>query len=249
MWIVGLLQKLEFSSETSGDITRPGEIAELLKAVKDYYWSFSYLRMVGKRIVSHEIQLTDVSERRGTFTVVGLSADRDSSGRQEFFFRASSGGMSITFKANRDCYADDFEAAGNQFSLPDSAHFSQLRSAIRVNIIDIEEIPVMFHADAQNRFTGKVIDLSESGAKIRFEGNLTEFLACDDIIADCEMRLPQDSVIASRVKVVGCIHDTGKDASYVRCQFMQLHVDSELHLHQLIYRALQQMGFDHAMAG
>ncbi len=245
---MGLLEKLEYSSGISGDVGQQEEIIEILNAVKDYYWNFSYLRMSGKRVVSHGIELTDVSERQGIFSVMGLNSGRETCDQEEFYFRANSGGMSIAFKAS--LATGNFEVVGTQFKLPDSAHFTQARNAIRVNVIDVEEIPAVFHGIALKPFTGKVVDLSESGAKIQFEGNVAEHINSEEFIDDCEMRLSEDSAIASRVKVLGCVYDSDSNTSFLRCQFLQLQDNSELQLHQLIYRALKRQGkVDLALAG
>ncbi len=154
--------------------------------------------------------------------------------------RANSGGMSMVFKTGFISAATNFTHTECQLQTPRSLSFSQLRSAIRVNIKDVEDIPVVFHADSESIFTGKVSDLSECGAKIKFKGNHSSHLNHAHIVADCEMLLPDEAMVDSRVQVLGCMYDAEQDASFVRCQFLELHDNSKLQLHQLIYSAMQR---------
>ncbi|MEQ8954431.1 MAG: hypothetical protein RL120_09880, partial [Gammaproteobacteria bacterium] len=66
-------------------------------------------------------------------------------------------------------------------------------------------------------------------------------------VADCQLLLPTGAVVDSNVQVLGCLYDPDKDSSYVRCRFLQLHVNSELQLRALIFDALKKLGMEAAM--
>ncbi len=242
-----LRNKLEYSTDTNRDITEKGEIEECLELALKFHWRLTYLVMIDNHVESHEVELTAVNETPGTFTLLGEFPITEFDQEKSLHFRAASGGMSFVFKSELEECTAFFTRSECQFQIPDTIRFTQLRSAIRINFTDTEEIPVSFHASAERAFSGKVVDLSETGAKIKFEGNVTEYMGHSDIVADCQLLLPTGAVVDSNVQVLGCLYDPDQDTSYVRCRFLQLHVNSELQLRALIFDALKKLGMEDAM--
>lgn len=120
---------------------------------------------------------------------------------------------------------------------PETIRFTQLRKAIRVDCDDMDDINVTLFANA-TRLQGKVADLSTTGTKIRFAGNLTYQFKQSRMVTDCRMRLPDGSVLEARVKVLGFFYDRDQDISYLRCYFLEIREDKELLLADLIQAAL-----------
>ncbi|MEQ8952721.1 MAG: hypothetical protein RL120_01210, partial [Gammaproteobacteria bacterium] len=177
-----LRNKLEYSTDTNRDITEQGEVVECLEIALKYHWRLTYLVMIDNHVESHEVELTAVNEVPGTFTVLGEFPITEFDQEKVLHFRAASGGMSFVFKSELQNCTAFFTRSECQFDLPESIRFTQLRSAIRINFSNIHDIPVSFHASPERVFSGKVMDLSETGAKIRFEGNVSDHLGRSEIV-------------------------------------------------------------------
>ncbi len=52
------------------------------------------------------------------------------------------------------------------------------------------------------------------------------------------MRLPDDTVIEARLKVLGFFYDRDRDVSYIRGYFLEIRDENELKLEELINAAL-----------
>ncbi|HAJ76243.1 MAG TPA: hypothetical protein DCM64_07285 [Gammaproteobacteria bacterium] len=116
-----------------------------------------------------------------------------------------------------------------------------MRKAIRINYSNQQNIPVTFFASLGVRFQGSLVDISTTGVKIRFDGNISDSLESSEIIADCQIRLPDESLLEAWARVLGHLYDSEQDISYLRCQYLDLNINSELLLKNLIDDALRQM--------
>ncbi|NKB34456.1 MAG: hypothetical protein GKR91_15295 [Pseudomonadales bacterium] len=232
---------LSYSSEDSREIVDPEKINQILYQALMFGWKFDYLVMAGKKISSLPAELTFVSETQKFLTITGDFSRLNSEDSRNIYFRASNGGLSIVFQSELIDCAEFFAVKECNFCLPESLRLSQQRSAVRINFTDLQDIPVAFHVNIDNLFEGNVIDLSETGAKTKFYGNLLDHIDLAEIVSDCHLILPDESVIESRVQVMGCLYDELADTSYVRCRFLQLHNNSELQLRQFIFHALSQI--------
>lgn len=233
-----LVDQLNYSSEESREITDLDEIKVFLDQALKFDWKFDYLLMSGKKVTSHPAELTSVDEIPNAITVVGDFESLESNDSKEIFFRANSGGLSLVFKSELIDCIDFFTKKECKFFFPDNLRFAQLRSAVRINFTNLEDIPVSFFPKDEQAFTGKVVDLSETGAKIKFVGNILEHVDVEKVIADCQFLLPDDAKIESRTQVMGSVYDQELDISYIRCKFLKLNSNDELQLRQYIYKAL-----------
>lgn len=229
------------SGSSSRDIRDPAEIESILELAKSHRWNFSYMVSSERRQSSHTTELVNVNARAGSLTVgsevkySGLEAD------VPVTFRAQSGGISVQFESAM------IGVRGNALSnrlfsecrilFPESMKFTQLRKAIRVEAKDLDDIQVTVFANGL-RLQGSVADLSTTGTKIRFEGNLTYQFQKSRIITDCRMSLPDGSAVEARVKVLGFVFDREKNVSYLRCYFLEIREEKELLLSELIENAL-----------
>ena len=84
------------------------------------------------------------------------------------------------------------------------------------------------------RHQGKVADISETGAKIVFEGNLANQLEGSEIITDCQMLMPDESYIENRVRVLGVSYDDKSNQSFLRCEYVETNMNSEAQIRKLI---------------
>lgn len=236
-----LIDQLDHSSEESREVKDLDEVKLLLDQVLKFDWKFDYLVLSGKKVTSQPAELTSVDEIPNAITVVGDFSELDAIQTKDVYFRANNGGLSLVFKSELIDCIDFFTKKECKFFFPDNLRLSQLRSAVRISFTKLHDIPVTFYPLADNVFTGKVVDLSETGAKIKFVGNILEHLDIEEIVADCQLLLPGDTKIDSRIQVMGCVYDEESDISFVRCKFLQLNNNSELQLKQFIFMALNEL--------
>ncbi len=228
------------------EIVDGAEIQEILQSALVHEWSFCYLSMVRNHLSSHSTKLFAVDPEAGTITVSADILDAlTHSMTNMVFFRARSGGISVVFKSTlvmpSDGAALNSKSEHCDFEFPDTLQYSQQRKAIRINLTDREDIPVTLFVNLGVRFQGKVVDISETGTKIVFDGNLANQLEGSEIITDCQMRLPDESCIENRVRVLGVIYDEARDQSYLRCEYVETNMSSEAQIKKLIADALSEM--------
>lgn len=231
---------LDNTNEDSREITEPSEINDILDQACNFDWIFDFLVLKGSKISSFPAQIVSFDEASSTLTMLGEFSKLSGNRKGKTYFRATNGGLSITFQCAQKDSSEVLTGKLCNFRFPESMRFSQQRSAVRINFDKEQSIPVSFYANVDNLFTGKVVDLSETGAKIKFVGNILEHAEASEIIADCRLKLPSEMIIESRVQVLGCVYDESADISFVRCKFLQLHDNSELQLKQFIYHYLSE---------
>jgi len=229
------------SNNSTREINNAHEIKDILKLAQSQRWSFSYLVSSKRRQTSHTTEIVDVVAN-GDYIVVGsevkysgLPADTT------VIFRAQSGGIRLQFETQ--LIGTEGNALANRLftecrvRYPKSIKFAQMRKAIRVDCNDLDDILVTLFVD-QKHVKGQVADISETGVKIRFEGNLSYQFKDSKIVTDCRMRLPDASIIEARVKILGFVYDKQRDVSYLRCYFLEILEDREIQLQELISNAL-----------
>lgn len=158
-------------------------------------------------------------------------------------FRSQSGGISLEFESQ--LLGGDDSLSSRLFSecrirYPERMRFNQLRHAVRIDCNSIDDILVSLFTE-QLKLQGKVQDISTTGVKIRFEGNLSYQFNDSRMVTDCRMRLPDGSLIGIRLKVLGFFYDPAEDISYIRCYFLEIREDKEMQLKELINSALQNL--------
>lgn len=223
------------------DIADVAEMDAILQLAHRHRWNFNYTVASERRQASHSTELVAVNSGARTITVgsevkySGLQPDTPVT------FRAQSGGISLQFDSEM------IDVGGNalsnrlfsecRFRFPEAIKFAQLRKAIRVDCDSISDIGVTIFANS-TRLQGKVADLSTTGTKIRFQGNLSYQFKNSRIVTDCRMRLPDGAILEARVKLLGFFYDRKLDVSYLRCYFLEIREDRELQLEDLISAAL-----------
>ncbi|HJN94692.1 MAG TPA: PilZ domain-containing protein [Gammaproteobacteria bacterium] len=237
---------MESSSDNSRKITVTEEICDILQAALTHGWNFSYLAMVNHHLSSHCSELVDVNPELVTLSVAGDALyEAATTATDGIVFRAQNGGILIVFTSTllplEKNQVSNSDSRVCLFEFPASLRFSQLRKAIRISYSKQQNIPVTFFASLGVRFQGSVVDISAIGAKIRFDGNISDLLESSEIIADCQIRLPDESLLEARARVLGHLYDSEQDISYLRCQYLDLNMNSELQLKNLIDDALRQM--------
>lgn len=223
------------------EISKVEEIEAILDLACSHRWNFSYMVASERRQASHTTELVSFNTGAGSITV---GSEVKYSGLQPgtpVVFRAQSGGIGIQFETEM------LGVGGNALSnrlfsecrirFPDTVRFTQLRKAVRVDCDDMDDIRVTLFANA-TRLQGMVADLSTTGTKIRFAGNLTYQFKQSRMVTDCRMRLPDGSVLEARVKVLGFFFDKDQGISYLRCYFLEIREEKELVLADLIQAAL-----------
>jgi c-di-GMP-binding flagellar brake protein YcgR len=217
------------------------EIEAILNLACSHRWNFSYMVASERRQSSHTTELVAVNARAGTITVGSEVKYSGLQAQQKVVFRAQSGGISIQFET--EMLGSGGNALSNRLfsecriKMPEVIRFNQLRKSIRVDCNDLDDIRVTLFANA-TRLQGLVADLSTTGTKIRFSGNLTYQFKQSRMVTDCRLRLPDGSVLEARVKVLGFFYDKEQDISYLRCYFLEIREDNELMLADLIQAAL-----------
>lgn len=237
---------MELSNANTREIADVVEIQEILQAAYLHEWPFYYLSMVRNHLSSHSTKLYGMDPEAGTITVSSDILDElTHSMTNMVFFRARSGGISVVFKSTL-LLPDDGASLTSKpkycdFEFPESIQYSQQRKAIRINLTNRKEIPVTLFVNLGVRFQGKVVDISETGTKIVFEGDLATQLEGSEIITDCQMRFSEESCIENRVRVLGVAYDKAQNLSFLRCEYVETNMNSEAQIKQLIADAMSDM--------
>ena len=237
---------MELGIGKTREIMDRAEIQEILHSALIHEWPFSYLSMVRNHLNSHSTKLYGVDPEAGSLTVSGdiLDALQDSS-FDTMFFRARSGGISVVFKSSLIMPEGTTTFIKKpkfcEFEFPESLQYSQQRKAIRINLKDRQDIPVTLFVNLGVRYQGKVVDISETGTKIVFEGDLASQLEGSEIITDCQMLMPDESYIENRVRVLGVTYDEQSKMSYLRCEYVETNMNSEAQIKKLISDAIDDL--------
>lgn len=91
---------------------------------------------------------------------------------------------------------------------------------------------------------GEVVDISTTGTKIKFEKDFDTKAKHSNSIADCQLLLPDSSLVLTRTQIVGTVYDEAKDISYVRCEYLGFNQYDEKSLELLISERVDEL--DHA---
>jgi len=235
---------MESSNNNNREVTDPKEIEEILRVALSHRWSFSYSVTTGRRITSHTSELVSLQPDANTITV---GSEVKYSGLQPGYpvtFRAQSGGISLQFDSR--LIGGKGNALSNRLfsecriEYPDRLRFNQLRKAVRVDANSLDDIHVTLFANDM-RLKGKVQDISATGTKVRFGGNLSYQFKQSRMVTDCQMRLPDGAIIEARLKVLGFYYDRDRDVSYIRSYFLEIREENELKLEELINSALTRI--------
>ena len=237
---------MEHGSENSRDIRERDEIYDVLIGALLQQWPFSYLTMVRNHISSHSTRLFSINPESNSITVSGDVLDALAhSMTNRVYFHVRSGGLSLVFNSILIVSPDSSSLLEKpkfcKFEFPDTLRLSQKRKALRINLADHHEIPVTLFVDLNTRHHGKVVDISETGAKIMFEGNLTQQLTGSEIISDCQMLLPDAACIESRIRVLGVVYNPEQNLSYLRCEYIKTDLSSEAQIKKMIADELSKM--------
>ncbi len=234
---------MDTPSKRNQELDNPAEIGEVLRVAHSHRWPLIYSVYSGQRTSSHTAEILKVEPEKGTLT---LSSDVKYSGLVPNIttdFRSQSGGISLEFESS--LLGGDDSLSSRLFSecrirYPERMRFNQLRHAVRIDCNSIDDILVSLFTE-EVKLQGKVQDISTTGVKIRFQGNLSYQFNDSRMVTDCRMRLPDGSLMGARLKVLGFFYDPAEDISFIRCYFLEIREDEELHLKELIESAIQNL--------
>ena len=213
------------------------EILGILKLAQSHRWSFSYLVSSERRQTSHTTEIVSIDSQAGIIVVGSEVKYSGLVANTPVIFRAQSGGISLQFETQ--LIGVEGNALANrlfvecQIRYPKEIRFAQMRKAMRIDCNAVGDILVTLFAD-ETTLNGKVRDISETGVKICFEGNLSYRFQDSRMVTDCHLRLPDGSILDARVKILGFAYDKQADISYLRCYFLEIREDRQLKLQQLI---------------
>ena len=230
---------MSISTEFDREISDSREIGELLQMAFLHSWNFSCMQLVRNHLTSDEVTVLDVNVYDGEFIVDSDVLVASSQQKRVVAFRAQSGGLSIIFKAALEGRSKDPSACEFKFNFPQVLRFTQLRKAVRINMLDQPEIPVTLYADKGEQFQGRVIDLSATGAKIQLLGDVSNKLTPMQLIEDCQLILPNNRTVDLKAQIRGNFFDTSCGISFIRCEFVEMGETDESELQKLITAALR----------
>ncbi|MDA0687753.1 MAG: PilZ domain-containing protein [Proteobacteria bacterium] len=233
---------MSFSTEFDREISDSKEIGELLQMAFLHGWKFSCMQLVRNHLTSDDVTVLDVNVHDREFIVDSDVLVASSERTRVVAFRAQSGGLSLIFKATLEGTSKDPSACECKFRFPQFLRFSQLRKAVRINMLDQPAIPVTLYADRGEQFQGRVIDLSATGAKIQILGDVSSKLEPMQLIEDCQLILPNNRTVDLKAQVRGNFFDTSSGVSYLRCEFVEMGETDESELQKLISAALMHGG-------
>lgn len=236
-----------------GEISHRQQIVQLLKMAIEQKWDFSHLSTVGKRVSTNELHLVSVNTRDGVFTVAGGSIDPQRDVDKQILFRGHSGGISIMFNSRladeSDTNTAGSSASVHQFKLPYKVRCTQLRKTVRVNLEDLEEVPVVLYMVNGALVEGVVVDISTSGARFRVHRKHVQDMANPNVVDACKVTLGQDFVLQCGLQLIGIMDDEIRDMSYLRCQFTHMKLEDVKRLESYIEDMLMAGGGSEANDG
>lgn len=224
------------------EISDSTEIGELLQMAFLHNWKFSCMQLVRNHLTSDDATVLDVNVHDREFVVDSDVLVSGTKKKRMVAFRAQSGGLSLIFKAVLEGKGSDPSACECRFKFPQFLRFTQLRKAVRINMMDQPEIPVTLFADRGEQFQGRVIDLSATGAKIQMLGDVSQKLSPAQLIEDCQLLLPNNRIVDLKAQIRGNFFDTSSGVSFIRCQFVEMGETDETELQKLISAAMMQSG-------
>jgi len=231
---------MSISTEFDREISDSKEIGELLQMAFLHGWNFSCMQLVRNHLTSDDVTVLDVNVFDRELIVDSDVLVASSEKTRVVAFRAQSGGLSLIFKATLEGTSKDPSACECTFRFPQFLRFSQLRKAVRINMLDQSAIPVTLYADRGEQFQGRVIDLSATGAKIQLLGDVSSKLEPMQVIEDCQLIPPNSRTVDLKAQVRGNFFDTSCGVSFIRCEFVEMGETDESELQKLISAALRQ---------
>jgi len=238
-------QMTKLDAQIDNDIIDLEEILEVMVAALNQKWDLSCLSMPKKRLSSLPVKLIDLNAGAREMTVDTQGAKLEIG---THFFRAQTGGMSYTFKTRLIKQGGDKDSPDEtsyyQFKYPNLIRFSQLRDSVRIGLDDWQDIQASFFMEDAIQLQGEVVDISATGAKIKFDKDFDTKAGDSSSIADCQLLLPDGSLVLTRTQIVGTVYDEAKDISYVRCKYLGLNQYDEKSLELLISERVDEL--DHA---
>ncbi len=229
---------------TDGSITHRKEIIQLFQMAIAKQWQASYLFVTKNHVTSHDLKLTSVDARDGTFYVDGEFDNLLKKRNESLMFRAQSGGLSVVFKSRLSKAANSETAISgheHQVDLPYEVRCTQLRKSARVNLESLaEEVPVPLYLSMGGRNDGTVIDISTSGAKVRVNRDLSNEIKNLQVLDSCRISLPDDSVLQAGVQLMDMTLDDECDTTTLRCQFSDILSNNEEILEEFIANTQDQ---------
>ena len=214
-------------------------------------WDLSCLSMPKKRLSSLPVRLVDLNAGAREMTVDMQGSKLAKSQLGTHFFRAQTGGMSYTFKTRLIEQGGDKnspeETSYYQFKYPNLIRFSQIRDSIRIGLADWQDIQASFFTEDAIQLQGEVVDISATGARIKFEGDFYNKAGRSNSIADCQLLLPDGSLVLTRTRLLGVVYGESQDISYVRCKYLDLNQYNERCLELLVNERVDEL--DHAKLG
>ena len=231
------------SSRGNRTIYSAVEIQNILQLAKSHRWPFSYIVSSERRQTSHTTEIVKLNPETGCIVVGSEVKYSGLTPSTPTVFRAMNGGITLQFESELiDCEGN---ALANrlftecQIRFPAQVRFSQMRKAVRVDCSDQQGVVASIFANG-SRLKGTVMDISESGLKIRFEGNLSYQFKTPRLVTDCRVRLADGTQLDARVRMLGFLYDRHNDISLLRCQLLEIRENRKIVLQQLITSSLSQ---------
>lgn len=120
--------------------------------------------------------------------------------------------------------------------LPSEMLYHQRRNAYRAPLKPARPIKAKLLSDMRNRpANGHLLDISATGCKLRFQGNMTEWLQAGRIYEKFSAELPFDALHAS-VELRHLHYDETLDSSFVGFRFSRLTGPKQRQLERFVYQ-------------
>ena len=152
---------------------------------------------------------------------------------KRFSISSNSGGIQTHFRMTGRL---KFQPTKNLFraEFPDSVHYVQRRNAFRVHVPSAHEVRVLLHMnDDEGNLTGTIIDLSSSGFKVRFKGNVKKRIEEQRLFQIARIRFDPKHEMDCSLKAHHMTLTDKKD-TVGGFEFMSISPAAQLYIDQLI---------------
>lgn len=154
----------------------------------------------------------------------------------QFHARFSLRGVTYQFQTEITDARTESGAAIFRARLPKSIQEDQNRSAYRVAVLKLEEVPVVLMSNGRATLHGKLGDISTTGLNILVEGRIHPPVTKGDIFEHCAIQPQHDDDIRCQILAKHVEFDTVQGVTQLGCKFHQFERFGEKALEKLVAR-------------
>lgn len=218
-------------------LTAPLEIQANLKQLLDNNVSVS-IRFL-ERNQRYQSYLIDLHRDRGWLAfdeLIPSDGDRLMMASEPFEAEAFYEGARLSWKNHQTVHPADYDGARCYWTpLPDELTYHQRRNAYRARLDSIPITATLGGAPLSRTLTGRLLDLSATGCKMSFKGNVETGLQTGQVYPDFCAELPSGPAKCA-VELRHVSYDERRDATFCGMRFYQMSGLLQRQIERFVYQ-------------